>query len=173
MEEAYDAKLIGEAEGETSEHVHAAVSTTERPFSECVRPYACGGAAHGGITLIETCSCGASRSVNVNGRHGESGPWRMPETSEDTDAEDEEASKPVCKLRIVYEHGGWTPFVVFGTGAPTRIDQAVARAEVALYFGLKWILDKDGYLAELEIVSGDKRVFLCPEEFEMGPEVQP
>lgn len=35
-------------------------------------------AAHGGITLRQTCTCGATRRVNVNQRHREAGTWRKP-----------------------------------------------------------------------------------------------
>ena len=37
-------------------------------------------AAQGGVTHHETCSCGATRIVNVNGSHRCAGPW--------TDADD-------------------------------------------------------------------------------------
>ena len=33
------------------------------------------GAAHGGHRVIERCTCGAGREVNVNGHHEEVGPW--------------------------------------------------------------------------------------------------
>lgn len=39
-------------------------------------------AAHGGITRIETCACGASRLVNANGSHVEAGAWREPSATE-------------------------------------------------------------------------------------------
>lgn len=32
-------------------------------------------AAHGGIEVTETCRCGATRGVLINGRHEEQGPW--------------------------------------------------------------------------------------------------
>jgi hypothetical protein len=34
--------------------------------------------AHGGVTYVETCACGAAKVVNRNGRHAEHGPWDMP-----------------------------------------------------------------------------------------------
>lgn len=32
-------------------------------------------AAHGGICYVDTCSCGAVRKTNSNGRHEERGRW--------------------------------------------------------------------------------------------------
>lgn len=32
--------------------------------------------AHGNVTHIETCRCGATRNINVNGEHRETGPWQ-------------------------------------------------------------------------------------------------
>lgn len=32
-------------------------------------------AAHGNVTEWQTCRCGATRAVNVNGLHVERGPW--------------------------------------------------------------------------------------------------
>ena len=32
--------------------------------------------AHGNVTLHQTCSCGALRKINVNGRHREMGDWK-------------------------------------------------------------------------------------------------
>lgn len=60
---------------------HAAISESDEPFVSCaaVEPYtSCGPAAHGGVTVVETCSCGARRRINVNGRHVENGTWWMP-----------------------------------------------------------------------------------------------
>lgn len=44
-------------------------------FHACVNPEACREGAHGNITRLETCSCGATRSVNLNGLWSEYGPW--------------------------------------------------------------------------------------------------
>jgi len=58
------------------EHKHHAKTSETRPFWG---PVATGAranpAAHGGITRRETCSCGATRKVNVNGVHVEKGRW--------------------------------------------------------------------------------------------------
>lgn len=35
-------------------------------------------AAHGGVAYHQTCSCGATRVVNANGRAVERGPWVQP-----------------------------------------------------------------------------------------------
>lgn len=35
----------------------------------------CSGASHGGVTFVETCSCGATRRTESNGRHVERGAW--------------------------------------------------------------------------------------------------
>lgn len=35
--------------------------------------------AHGGVTEIQECTCGAQRRVNINGAHEEIGSWDMPE----------------------------------------------------------------------------------------------
>lgn len=36
-------------------------------------------AAHGNVTVIAKCRCGAERSTNVNGPHVERGQWSSPE----------------------------------------------------------------------------------------------
>lgn len=65
----------------TNEHQHEAVETMDLPhFGAVAEPQ--NRAAHGGITVEETCSCGASRYVNVNGRHREEGPWRIRSSPE-------------------------------------------------------------------------------------------
>lgn len=38
--------------------------------------------AHGGVCIISTCSCGAERRVNSNGRAEERGPWVETEKEE-------------------------------------------------------------------------------------------
>ena len=35
--------------------------------------------AHGDITEVHTCECGAIRRVNRNGRHTETGSWAQPQ----------------------------------------------------------------------------------------------
>lgn len=42
-------------------------------------------AAHGCVTRVENCECGATRQVNVNGWHEETGPWVEPTANECAD----------------------------------------------------------------------------------------
>jgi hypothetical protein len=65
-------------------HRHRAQHTVPRPYSGPVRTRSSdqNEAAHGGIRYDETCSCGAKRSTNVNGRHRELGPWISKVTHE-------------------------------------------------------------------------------------------
>jgi len=60
---------------------------TVRPFSGPVSKYE-NRAAHGGTCEEHTCRCGATRRVNVNGRHIERGEWQEP-------------SQSVARLRLV------------------------------------------------------------------------
>ena len=53
---------------------HSAVHESDRCFTGPVSRQQ-NQAAHGGITRTETCRCGATRRVNVNGRHEEAGDW--------------------------------------------------------------------------------------------------
>ena len=59
------------------EHKHRAKTSETRAFTG---PVANGArenrAAHGGHTRRETCSCGATRRVNVNGSYVEWGEWK-------------------------------------------------------------------------------------------------
>ena len=64
-------------------HEHTSISERDQAHTGCVAPYRgaatpCEPAAHGGITRIETCSCGAQRRLNLNGGHREEGAWRGP-----------------------------------------------------------------------------------------------
>mgnify|MGYP000909931641 CR=1 FL=1 len=68
-------------------HAHRMHKVTVRPFSGPVSKYV-NEAAHGNVTEEHTCTCGATRKVNVNGRHIERGPWQEP-------------SQPVARLRLV------------------------------------------------------------------------
>jgi hypothetical protein len=62
-----------------SAHRHKAASTsTERAWSYCVRPERCAGRSHGGVVLLDTCSCGATRETESNGGHTVSGLWESP-----------------------------------------------------------------------------------------------
>jgi len=60
----------------TYRHRHTAATRTETPY----RGTAAGArrenpAAHGSLTIVETCDCGATREVAANGRHRELGRW--------------------------------------------------------------------------------------------------
>lgn len=55
---------------------HEVVKISEpRRYTGSVNPWAEFPAAHGNITCTETCQCGASRNVNINGVHREEGLW--------------------------------------------------------------------------------------------------
>jgi len=58
-------------------HRHRAKSSEDRAFSGPVADPE-NRAAHGNICSVDTCSCGATRSANVNGRHVEQGKWVEP-----------------------------------------------------------------------------------------------
>lgn len=56
-------------------HEHKAAQHREGPYqgpANLRRPVP---AAHGAITRIEACRCGASRQINIKGAHREVGPW--------------------------------------------------------------------------------------------------
>lgn len=44
-------------------------------WSYCVAAGPCNGAAHGSITYIDRCACGAKRLTESNGLHKKRGPW--------------------------------------------------------------------------------------------------
>lgn len=57
-------------------HTHTAATSTESMFEGPVAlPAYQNRAAHGGICRTETCACGSTRKVLINGRHRESAPW--------------------------------------------------------------------------------------------------
>jgi hypothetical protein len=60
-------------------HTHRAVAelTRERCFMGPITNPVGGEnrAAHGNITITESCRCGMERRINVNGRHVERGHW--------------------------------------------------------------------------------------------------
>lgn len=60
-------------------HRHRVVETRTYGYSGPV----CGAdedpRAHGGVRHVDSCSCGARRVTNSNGRHQEQGPWYVPE----------------------------------------------------------------------------------------------
>lgn|GEM_PF-4934588 len=59
--------------------MHSAVTSKTRPFTGAVGPsLEQNPAAHGGVCEIQICSCGAHRSVNLNGAHEEVGEWDLP-----------------------------------------------------------------------------------------------
>jgi hypothetical protein len=41
-------------------------------------PVECSGAAHGGVTHVDCCSCGAERRTESNGTHVQRGAWSGP-----------------------------------------------------------------------------------------------
>ena len=71
-------------------HRHQVIRTETRPFTGPVAAKQ-NPAAHGGVTLVHYCACGATRRTNQNGRHIERGPWQEPG----------QPSQPVCRLRLV------------------------------------------------------------------------
>lgn len=60
-------------------HTHRAVSSLSRTvcWTHCVaKPGVyCSGAAHGNVTIVDKCRCGATRLTESNGRHVVRGPW--------------------------------------------------------------------------------------------------
>ena len=56
-------------------HRHKAVRAYDKPWTHCVCPSKCNGAAHGNIIRIEVCECGAVRQTEINGTHILPGPW--------------------------------------------------------------------------------------------------
>ena len=59
-------------------HRHRTVRTDFRGFVGPIAGAEPNRAAHGGITETHRCACGATRRLNVNGRHLEVGPWVEP-----------------------------------------------------------------------------------------------
>jgi hypothetical protein len=55
-------------------HRHTITTILTRPFVGAVTQRQ-NVAAHGCVTEVQTCSCGAVRAVNINGRHVERGSW--------------------------------------------------------------------------------------------------
>ena len=65
---------------ETNRHQHRVRISVDRGWTHCVTPEACAEnprkqAAHGNITRIDTCACGATRSTEINGGAANTGPW--------------------------------------------------------------------------------------------------
>lgn len=59
-------------------HVHAPIRSQRRelPFLHCVNGEACTPGAHGNVTVIDTCRCGARRRANTNQAFYESSGWQ-------------------------------------------------------------------------------------------------
>jgi hypothetical protein len=74
-----DGLTLFSALGEDHEHrpvVDLSIEVEPRGFQRCVNPDECNPAAHGGVELVETCQCGATRRVNSTGYgRREYGPW--------------------------------------------------------------------------------------------------
>lgn len=51
-------------------------------FEDCVAPDWCNPKAHGHLTDVVLCFCGAIQWTNVNGPYREIGPWQQPITEE-------------------------------------------------------------------------------------------
>ena len=56
-------------------HRHRMVWTAFRCYSGPIAGAEPNRAAHGNVTETQRCACGATREINVNGRHIEAGPW--------------------------------------------------------------------------------------------------
>jgi hypothetical protein len=59
-------------------HKHRIHRTFTRPFTGSVAVTREKPQAHGNITIMDICRCGAVRKQNVNGAWLERGPWLMP-----------------------------------------------------------------------------------------------
>lgn len=59
----------------TAHHTHRVKSWVTVDFRGCVSPDQCTPEAHGDITDIATCSCGAVQKTNINRQYREAGPW--------------------------------------------------------------------------------------------------
>ena len=62
-----------------STHRHQVISWVTVDFSGCVAPGHCVPEAHGDITDIATCPCGAVQKTNINRQYREIGPWEEPD----------------------------------------------------------------------------------------------
>lgn len=60
-------------------HKHRVKTRVERGFTHPVA-WPENRSAHGNITRVDTCSCGAIRSTNINGNHIERGQWKAKGT---------------------------------------------------------------------------------------------
>jgi hypothetical protein len=61
----------------TTHRTHTANHTIDHPFLGPIQTTRKRNkAAHGNITMVETCSCEAQRFTNINGTHTERGSWQ-------------------------------------------------------------------------------------------------
>jgi hypothetical protein len=70
-------------------HRHQVMSWITVDFSECVSPYQCVPEAHGDITDIATCSCGAVQKTNINREYREVGSWEETDAARTDSAREE------------------------------------------------------------------------------------
>ncbi len=68
------AQKLGHSTGKASGHEHRSVGRVSGPFFGPVSGKQ-NPKAHGGYSAVEHCSCGAKRTVNINGKHVERGSW--------------------------------------------------------------------------------------------------
>lgn len=61
----------------TTKHTHRMIRARRetRGFGFCARPERCNPSAHGYVTHVDYCACGATRRTNENGSRYECGPW--------------------------------------------------------------------------------------------------
>ena len=66
------------------DHHHRAVAGEDRTvgWTHCVAAGGCSGAAHGGVTFVSVCSCGARRLTESNGKHTRCSGWIEPTAEE-------------------------------------------------------------------------------------------
>lgn len=62
-------------------HKHEVRESRTHAWSACIaKPHQhCDGSAHGGVTFVEKCECGAVRKIESNGKHTLAGIWYFPE----------------------------------------------------------------------------------------------
>lgn len=60
---------------EPKPHKHRVRTTKIVAYNGCVNPHDCQPGSHGNVTLVQTCSCEASRTINRNNRYEEKGDW--------------------------------------------------------------------------------------------------
>jgi hypothetical protein len=61
-------------------HTHRIKTSAERGWTGCVTPDKCAdmpqcASAHGNIVIVDTCSCGAVRMTEKNGKASNRGQW--------------------------------------------------------------------------------------------------